>query len=227
MSSEKAIIRAEGVKKTYDTGKVTVEALRGVDLQVRQGELAGGQGQRGIAHRGQTDHDRPAPAGQIAGIAGAAPGGPVTTRPLGQPDDAVGEHQPLPGVVAGVDQRRAAGGAGVGGERLEALLAVWLLRRVGFDNALERVRDAIALAIFAALLSPVPSATIGVTSLDPTACGNTIWSAGSAPTIDAAMSSFLAAAQAARRSASEPASTRTSPPMGWLALSTGPRRRRP
>jgi len=59
------------------------------------------------------------------------------------------------------------------GNALEALLAVWLLRRVGFENALERVRDAIALAIFAALLSPVPSATIGVTSLCVT--GSASW----------------------------------------------------
>jgi PAS domain S-box-containing protein len=51
------------------------------------------------------------------------------------------------------------------GNTLEALLAAYLLGRVGFDNALERIRDAVALAIFAAVLSPIPSATIGVTSL--------------------------------------------------------------
>ena len=32
--SEPLIIRAEDVKKTYNTGKVIVEALRGVDLDV-------------------------------------------------------------------------------------------------------------------------------------------------------------------------------------------------
>jgi ABC-type lipoprotein export system ATPase subunit len=47
MSSGNVIIRAEGVKKTYDTGKVTVEALRGVDLQVRQGEMVAVMGPSG------------------------------------------------------------------------------------------------------------------------------------------------------------------------------------
>jgi putative ABC transport system ATP-binding protein len=41
------IIRAEGVKKTYDTGKVVVEALRGVDLEVRRGEMVAVMGPSG------------------------------------------------------------------------------------------------------------------------------------------------------------------------------------
>jgi PAS domain S-box-containing protein len=51
------------------------------------------------------------------------------------------------------------------GNTLEALLAVYLLGRVGFDNSLERIRDAVALALLAAVVSPIVSATIGVTSL--------------------------------------------------------------
>jgi putative ABC transport system ATP-binding protein len=41
------IIRASGVKKTYFTGKVTVEALRGVDLEVRRGEMVAVMGPSG------------------------------------------------------------------------------------------------------------------------------------------------------------------------------------
>jgi ABC-type oligopeptide transport system ATPase subunit len=33
------IIKAEGVKKMYDTGKVLVKALNGVDLNVKRGEM--------------------------------------------------------------------------------------------------------------------------------------------------------------------------------------------
>jgi predicted ABC-type transport system involved in lysophospholipase L1 biosynthesis ATPase subunit len=33
------IIVAKGVKKVYDSGKVRVEALRGVDLAVKEGEM--------------------------------------------------------------------------------------------------------------------------------------------------------------------------------------------
>ena len=34
-----AIIHMEEIRKIYDTGKVKVEALKGVDLQIEQGEL--------------------------------------------------------------------------------------------------------------------------------------------------------------------------------------------
>ena len=46
-AEEKAIIHARGVKKKYDTGKVTVEALRGVDLEVRRGEMVAVMGPSG------------------------------------------------------------------------------------------------------------------------------------------------------------------------------------
>jgi putative ABC transport system ATP-binding protein len=39
MSENDVIIRAKNVKKTYNTGKVIVDALRGVDLEVRRGEM--------------------------------------------------------------------------------------------------------------------------------------------------------------------------------------------
>ena len=45
--SEKVIIRAKGVKKTYNTGKVIVPALRGLDLEVKQGEMVAIMGPSG------------------------------------------------------------------------------------------------------------------------------------------------------------------------------------
>jgi ABC-type lipoprotein export system ATPase subunit len=45
--SNDLIIRAQGVKKTYNTGKVTIEALKGVDLQVRRGEMVAVMGASG------------------------------------------------------------------------------------------------------------------------------------------------------------------------------------
>ncbi len=52
------------------------------------------------------------------------------------------------------------------GNTLEAVIGAWLLKRVvGFDNALESMRDAIGLILLAAMLSTMVSATIGVTSL--------------------------------------------------------------
>jgi putative ABC transport system ATP-binding protein len=41
------IIQAKGVRKTYDTGKVKVDALRGIDLGVRRGEMVAVMGASG------------------------------------------------------------------------------------------------------------------------------------------------------------------------------------
>jgi signal transduction histidine kinase len=52
------------------------------------------------------------------------------------------------------------------GNTAEALLGWWLLRRLGFRNALERVRDVIALVVGAAAVSTLVSASVGtLTSL--------------------------------------------------------------
>ena len=52
------------------------------------------------------------------------------------------------------------------GNTLEALVGAWLLRGLmGFRCSLDRLRDALSLVLFAALLSTMVSATIGVTSL--------------------------------------------------------------
>ena len=42
-----AIIKAIGVHKTYDTGKIQVEALRGIDLEVKKGEMIAVMGPSG------------------------------------------------------------------------------------------------------------------------------------------------------------------------------------
>ena len=51
------------------------------------------------------------------------------------------------------------------GNTLEALTGAWLLRRAGFDNALGRLKDAVALVVLAAGASTAVSATVGVVSL--------------------------------------------------------------
>lgn len=51
------------------------------------------------------------------------------------------------------------------GNTLEAVVAAWVLRRIGFRPALDRLRDAVALIALAAGLSTMLSATIGVASL--------------------------------------------------------------
>jgi signal transduction histidine kinase/integral membrane sensor domain MASE1/ActR/RegA family two-component response regulator len=77
-----------------------------------------------------------------------------------------------PGVALGaflanitLHQSAAAAAGIVAGNTLEALCGAWLLRRVGFDGALGRLRDALGLVGLAAVVSTTVSATIGVTSL--------------------------------------------------------------
>ena len=77
-----------------------------------------------------------------------------------------------PGVAAGAAIANAWTGAPLAvacgiaaGNTFEAVLAVWVLERAGFDAQLARVRDVLALVGLAALASPVVSATIGVASL--------------------------------------------------------------
>jgi putative ABC transport system ATP-binding protein len=45
--SKDVIIRAQGVRKTYNTGKVTVDALKGVDLEMKAGEMVAVMGASG------------------------------------------------------------------------------------------------------------------------------------------------------------------------------------
>ncbi|MFA4837647.1 MAG: ATP-binding cassette domain-containing protein, partial [Dehalococcoidia bacterium] len=39
MNSNNYIVQVQGLHKTYDTGQVKVHALRGVDLEIRDGEM--------------------------------------------------------------------------------------------------------------------------------------------------------------------------------------------
>ena len=46
-SAAAPIIEARGLKRTFKTGKTPVEAVRGVDLTVRQGKMVGFLGPNG------------------------------------------------------------------------------------------------------------------------------------------------------------------------------------
>jgi signal transduction histidine kinase len=82
-------------------------------------------------------------------------------------------YQAWPGIAIGAFAANATANEPVltacgiaAGNTLEAVIAAALLRRiVGFDNAIERVKDAIGLIVIAAVISTTVSATIGVTSL--------------------------------------------------------------
>ncbi len=86
----------------------------------------------------------------------------------------LGGYQLWPGIFIGAVVANMLTGAplliGVGigvGNTLEALLGTYLLLRlVDFRPAIERVQDAIGFVLFAAVLAPVVSATIGVATLD-------------------------------------------------------------
>src|SRR5512136_1651550 len=47
VEGQNGIVTAKGVTKTYDTGKVKVDALRGVDLSVKEGEMVAVMGPSG------------------------------------------------------------------------------------------------------------------------------------------------------------------------------------
>ncbi|MEX2109596.1 MAG: MASE1 domain-containing protein [Gemmatimonadaceae bacterium] len=77
-----------------------------------------------------------------------------------------------PGVFIGAFSANALTGAPVlaavgiaTGNTLEAVVGAYALRRAGFQHALDRLRDVLALILFAATLSTMVSATIGVASL--------------------------------------------------------------
>lgn len=63
------------------------------------------------------------------------------------------------------------------GNTLEAAVGAHLLRRAGFDSRLERRRDVLLLAVLAAVVSTMASATVGVLSLrlgDAVAAGDMV-----------------------------------------------------
>ena len=65
----KPIVIAKGVTKTYDTGKVKVEALRGVDLAVKEGEMIAVMGPSPVPDRGTgTRRRRRAADGRPPGV---------------------------------------------------------------------------------------------------------------------------------------------------------------
>ena len=42
-----SIVQVKGVHKTYDTGKIKVHALRGIDLEIKEGEMVAVMGPSG------------------------------------------------------------------------------------------------------------------------------------------------------------------------------------
>jgi PAS domain S-box-containing protein len=71
------------------------------------------------------------------------------------------------------------------GNTLGALAGGWLLRRVGFRNRLERVRDVLALVAFGVAASPAINAVVGVAAL------NLAWGVPSARVVQSALSWWL------------------------------------
>ncbi len=55
------IVRAAGVVKRYETGKVTVDALAGVDLAIKRGEM--------VAIMGPSGCGKPRKEGELSGSA--------------------------------------------------------------------------------------------------------------------------------------------------------------
>ncbi len=51
------------------------------------------------------------------------------------------------------------------GNTLEALIGSWLLSRMGFRAALDRVQDAVGLIVLGGVLAPIPSTILGVASM--------------------------------------------------------------
>jgi PAS domain S-box-containing protein len=71
------------------------------------------------------------------------------------------------------------------GNTLGALAGGWLLRRVGFNNRLERVRDVLSLVSLGVAVSPLISAVVGVAAL------NLAWRVPSARVLQSAFSWWL------------------------------------
>jgi PAS domain S-box-containing protein len=71
------------------------------------------------------------------------------------------------------------------GNTLGALAGGWLLRRLGFRNRLERVRDVLALLTLGVVVAPLISAVIGVAAL------NLAWRVPSARVLQSALSWWL------------------------------------
>jgi PAS domain S-box-containing protein len=74
---------------------------------------------------------------------------------------------------AGLDVPLWTAGAVATGNTLEAVMALWLLRRSGFDTRLQRIRDVLLFTALGAAISTTVSATVGVASL--AAAGEQPW----------------------------------------------------